>query len=102
MQGREVHRMAGEQRSNGAPRADVPEQQGGGARHVHGAKKGGKCGEAQKALGGELTAEMCKRRRQGHQGTKEARVSHKDETKEVVKRVDQRRRIERRQGSDGT
>ena len=33
LQGREVHGMADEQRSNGTPRTDVPEQQGKEARH---------------------------------------------------------------------
>ena len=52
--------MANEQRPNGAPRTDVPEQQGEETRHWGG--KGGKCEKAQKAvqdaLEEELIAEM--------------------------------------------
>ena len=40
LQGREVHGVANEQQSDGAPRTDVPDT---------GAKRGGKCEKAQKA-----------------------------------------------------
>ena len=56
MQGREVHVTANEQWSDGAPRTDVPKQQGKEARH--GAKKVGKCEKAQKAVKNALEKEL--------------------------------------------
>ena len=71
-----------------------------------GAKKGGECEKAQKAVkqrarGGAACGDVRddpihKQRRREHQGTEEARVSHRDETEECVKEADQRGRIERR------
>ena len=41
-------------------------------------------------------------RGRGHEGTEEARNDHGDDAEEVVEKTDQRRGIERGQGSVGT
>ena len=56
LQGKEVHRVANEQRPNGASQTDVPEQQGEEARHWRGG--GGKCEKAKKAVKSALEEEL--------------------------------------------
>ena len=128
LQGREVHGVANEQRPNGAPRTNVPEHQGEETRHgseegreVRERAKGGQkrarggahCGDVRNdtvnrsrtvrrndTVNDEWYPYGAEWRGRGHEGTEEAGDDYGNDAEKITEKTNQRRGIERRQGSE--